>query len=659
MIMLGMAARTAHGTRGGRWRLGTVAAGLCVLSAAPAAPTSKLSLVPSSAFIQGQATDGVMIEVENAGQDARGTVTINSSGGRTVYPIELPRGARKKFIGYPLTTPDNRYDEISCDLDTDRGSVHADVRSSYYGEQQTPVLEISDEIGGLQFLDEGGPRSESNKKSVYVKPEDAPGRLIAYRRMGAVVLGPGAERMQDAAVQAVKEYVAQGGRLVFVGGAAAPVFTDRRWADVLPLSGVHGETRDVTLVAGGARFSSRLDVQAGIETPGSTRLPGGVVSHPVGLGVVVAIPFDLLQGPIKAWSGRAKFLTSLAATPTGSQLLASTPGFEQNGYGGQGQYMYSSSPGGYRGSRYYPPGAPVENDPFSFEPPQPTSVYLIIVCYLIVVAPVNFFVLRKLRRSELAWFTTPCISIIFAGCLLKLAASLYAGKMMTSAQGTLVIAEAVPDSAVFRGSSQLFFPTGGSYDLKLSGIDWLAPADEPQYGPSGPTDSPMTALDLDTGTLMVPGLSVRNLQFKELAYEQLIDAKGWLNFSVHRKGKTVDVTVTNTSPYTVTAGSLYVEGATEAVPELAPGATKSVSVPVLSEPGSFRAGHALDENSKNAAPPPGLAPDWNAYSWRIHRPILSATLAGFRPGPQIGNEVAGRGGFGLVAVGAEPTGGRR
>lgn len=44
--------------------------------------------------------------------------------------------------------------------------------------------------------------------------------------------------------------------------------------------------------------------------------------------------------------------------------------------------------------------------------PPPWSVGLVVFVYGLVVAPINFFVLKKLNRRELAWFTVPALSIL-------------------------------------------------------------------------------------------------------------------------------------------------------------------------------------------------------------------------------------------------------
>jgi hypothetical protein len=166
----------------------------------------------------------------------------------------------------------------------------------------------------------------------------------------------------------------------------------------------------------------------------------------------------------------------------------------------------------------------------------------------------------------------------------------------------------------------------------------MASNDMQRYGPSANSTAPVTALDLDLDQLVVPALSVRNLQFRELDYEQVVDTAGWFSFTAHRQGQKVDVTVINRSPYTLSAGSLAAEGASGPVLQLAPGASTTVSL-------------ARQVKSPN---PEG---NFQSYSLLIHRPILSGTLTGFRPGPQVGNEVSNRAGISLVAVGAVPTGG--
>jgi len=629
-------------------------AGLALLADLQAA--SKLLLAVNPNFTNGRAEDGLAIDVENNGQDAKGVVRVSSSGGVSLYPIELPRGAKKHFVAYPMRAPEYSYEQIEVLLDTDRGSIQVSANNDYTGDQGQLALEISDETGGLQFLADSAaapayPGAPVAGKACYAKPEDAPARLSAYASAKGVVLGAGAERMSDGAVAALKEYVIAGGRLVLVGGSGSPVFRDPRWADTIPITGLHAETRDISIKANGARFKASLSVQAGTPLPGSIVMPGGVIVHYQGLGGVIVIPFDILDGPAKKWLGRPKFLSSLLATQTGADVWQGAGPGNEYGYG----YGYGGPMRRYGGS--YPgamtAGAPRRDDPFAFEPPRPETVLWIILCYLVLVAPVNFLILRKLRRSELAWFTTPLISFVFAGFLLKLAAGLYLGKMMTESRGTLLVSEHMPNG-VFRGSTQLFFPTGGSYDLGLSGVDQISSGDANRYGAPSLNAEPLTAVDADQ--FLVPGLSVHNLQFKELTYEQLVDAKELLSLSARRVGNKLEVAITNRSPYELSGGSVFIEGKTQSTTQaidpgltIAPGATVHVSVPTRSSSG-------LQDPETGESYLATIADPLGRFSMLSHRTAFRAKLRGFRPGPQVGSEGADKGEINVVWVGEPVTG---
>src|SRR5271166_2737892 len=141
MIMQGMAARRVQIACVVGMRAVAIGAGLSMLAFSQAAP--RLTINPTPVFGVNTSPDaGLTIEVDNYGPDARGTVTIMSSGGSTVYPIELPRGAHKRFIAYPLTATQTSYEPVSCDLDTDRGSVHSEVDERPDDESRLPSLEI-------------------------------------------------------------------------------------------------------------------------------------------------------------------------------------------------------------------------------------------------------------------------------------------------------------------------------------------------------------------------------------------------------------------------------------------------------------------------------------------------------------------------------------
>jgi hypothetical protein len=586
----------------------------------------RLQLSAGPLFLGGNPSTGLTIDVENSGPDARGVIQVNAAGGTTFYPIELPRGAHKKLTGYPLTN-NNGYDTITCDLQTDRGSVEYEVPFGSYDDTRKP-LEITEDLGGLQFLkphaNAGGYRTTAASPVLYVKPEDAPGRLLAYRTLTYVVLGPGAERISDDAVHALIEYVLGGGVLIFNGGEVSAPMHDPRWSAVLPLLNAHASTQEVSLHIGNYGFRQVLGVQLGDAIAGSSRSLAGIIRNSYGMGQILVLPFDILEGPLKVWNGREDYFNSLVSMPTGRLIMWPSLGANE-------PMMGSYASGGY--VAYGPGGTVKKDDPFSFQPPQPESVALLILCYLILVAPVNFLILRKLKKSEWAWFTSPAISFVFAIFILKLASGLYFGKMMTAVNGSLVTDEGSP-LGIFRGSSQLFFPAGGSYDLELANVDWLSTA--PDYGFRTRPNQADSITAVDTGQqMLVPNLSTRNLQFKDVDFEQIIDTKGWFNFSIVRTKDDVKITITNHSNYMLKGGSISAEGAEAPLFGRGAGKSATVTVPVDS---SKVSGDSV-----------------SGYSQLIHRAILTGYLIGFRPGPQIGTEVRDRNSVRIAVVSKSST----
>ncbi len=398
--------------------------------------------------------------------------------------------------------------------------------------------------------------------------------LLAYRDIPTIILGPGSERISDEAVHALIEYVIGGGRLVFDGGAVAPTMHDTRWSEILPLRDPHAISKEISLHIGSAGVRNLLSVQDGARVDGCRVSQGGVISRTYGIGEVVVLPFDLLEGPLKAWDGRAAYFNDLTQIPTGiSTVWPSLDVDSDEPYGSRYPSYYNTTYVGGQGQT-----SDLTNDPFSYHAPDSGTVGILVICYLILVAPINFLILRKLRRSELAWFTTPAISIVFAVFILRLAAGLYLGKMMTAVKGTMLVAENQP-IGIFRGSSQLFFPSGGSYDLKLANVDWLSTPESFSGRNNGLDNNDFVALDV--GQMVVPDLNVKNLQFKDIGFEQLIDSTGWFTLGVVRSSDEVIITVANHSPYALQTGSISAEGGQAPIVSLPAGGSATVKVPVV------------------------------------------------------------------------------
>ncbi|RYG22828.1 hypothetical protein EON82_15925, partial [bacterium] len=438
-------------------------------------------------------TSVMTVLLENDGPDARGVVRVTSDTGEMLYPVELPRGARKKL----LTLPPAGWGELSFSLETNQGNVRRRMPSINFGNQNGgTILLVGDDIGGLGFLR----RQTDGKSSIstgdsYVTAEEAPDRPVAYRQFNVVALGPGSERMTDGTVRALRDYALAGGTLVFFGGASAPTLEDPRWAAALPGKGWHPTTLAGSKVLGdlgsyplGERFTVLTPNE--MASGSRARKEGATVlesERGYGLGRVVVLGYSPLEQPLSVWEGRTKALTRFVRAGETQRSRQFQAAFLRQGYGevryGGGTVGYSTTtmgPGGTTvtmtpippppastagsmGATPWPGYRSASEDPFSTTLPPTSSVFGLLAIYFVLVVPVSFLVLRKMKRGEFAWVTAPVLSLGFAGLLFKSAQSLYAASLSSASQGVVVLQEGSPEG-IFFGTSQMFFPRGGVYD---------------------------------------------------------------------------------------------------------------------------------------------------------------------------------------------------
>ncbi len=574
----------------------------------------------------------IAVTFENNGPDAVGMLSV----GELSYPVNLPRGSHKKLITYPVS----QWGSVQFVFSSNQGLIRKEYRNDQPTSQDSGAIAlISDTPGDLSFLQSSGSGSMGGQEAirlhgVYCQPANAPDRPAGYRGIGAVMLGGGSERMTDEEVNALKSYALTGGTLVFLGGASSPILSDPRWQAFLP-------AHDFSAITLGT--SAKLEALGDESVPSFTILDGKPIKgatansdnghllsaeRSIGLGRALYLSYNPLDSPLNKWPGRKAALLSMLK-PTifgsGTNLLGSYSRDTSN----DPPVMYSA-PGG----RTYaiPSGVPMAprpfegtDDPFSTKLPPTEKVFGVLGAYFFVVVPLNFLILKKLKRGELAWITAPILSLGFAGALFSSAQNLYSQKMSTATQGLLVIQEGV-DDGMFVGTSQMFVPRSGRYDLKLTGVDSLGAVDTDRYYYGSPFDqNDNSTLDaIDTGEVTVPDMPVNNLAFKEISFRQRFPVGSWFSIDAKRASKFVaDVTVRNNSPYAVRDAYLMAAGQDYKIKDLEPGQTVTASIKHISgQPDSSG----------------GLA----SFSARYGSVLLTGSLDGLRPGPQIGNEVAGR-----------------
>jgi hypothetical protein len=280
-------------------------------------------------------------------------------------------------------------------------------------------------------------------------------------------------------------------------------------------------------------------------------------------------------------------------------------------------------------------------DPFSIKLPDAGFIFTVLAIYFCAVIPANFLILRKLKRGELAWFTAPVLSLIFAAEFFTRASSLYSASLSTATQG-IIIAQQGDPNGMFVGRSQMFIPHSGTYDLKLAGVDSLDVENPDLYRFNRRAIDPnLNAVDV--GEIRAPHMPADNLAFREMSYRQFVPEAQLFSIEVTKDRQ---CTVRNTSPYRLYGSQIIVGGRYIDLGALIPGGSRTVP---LSAALKIHSG----PNQGTVDPMSFGFEDFTARGGNV---ALVGTLKGYRPGPQLGTTVENRTDVRLALVAKEALG---
>ncbi|MBS1701013.1 MAG: hypothetical protein JST12_05075 [Armatimonadetes bacterium] len=468
--------------------------------------------------------------IENRGPDVNGILTTSSDREQTnvEYPVELPTGSKKRVL-FQISA----YNEGFIQLRIPSGTIEQPVKGDYNPEQIRIGL-VSDNPSDLIFL-KSQPTNSNGGDNAGIgvggcTPDDAPDRLLGYECLDALVLGDGTDRLRDDQVHAIRQYIRSGGVVLFIGGAAPTAVSDQRWRDILPVENLQVVTKSgVTRTEGQTTANTKY-----VEVPNAKSY-----LRSYGLGLVSFLSVNPFESPIRE-SGDRKSMVLRSLPRFHRQqvvrMLDSQIGLEGNDY--EGSYPPASSTvtgpaGSPPGSGLPPIARSLNQDPFQIKPPPVETIMYVLIAYIIVVIPINFFILRRMNRLERAWITTPIISVVFSAILLNSTISLYSAGATTRTKSIAVV-DANGEGLAF-ARSEMFFPRASSYDLKLKGVETLM--SESRYG-----NSLSTGVNLiDNGrNIIAPAVSTGNLAFKDLSYTQSTEEGAGLRMTLVKvDGQTV------------------------------------------------------------------------------------------------------------------------
>lgn len=228
--------------------------------------------------------------------------------------------------------------------------------------------------------------------------------------------------------------------------------------------------------------------------------------------------------------------------------------------------------------------------PLNLRPPDLKLIVIFLLVYLVLLVPVNYFVLKRMDKRELAWVTTPVIVLLFTVGAYGIG---YATKGNRLVLNTVTVVESTAGQGVAEAVSELliFSPSRSAYTLHLGNGGLLARemgTNESSYSHGGysPRERETSPLTFSTvGQGMTRLTSVEQVRVDMWAFRQFmmahrLDLGGGFSAQLTKGRPATDPratgTVTNHTPYHLALCELYVDGALVNSFALDPGQTVTV-----------------------------------------------------------------------------------
>lgn len=506
----------------------------------------------------------IVVTVANDGPPIEGelrVVTGGSAGNRVVYssPVSLPTQSNKRVPLYVYVQ--GITDQLTVILFDERGNAVREAEGALDRLQNEALLYgvVSGEPAALGFLENvTGDRPEAAVALLDV--EALPSVTAAWNALDVLIMtNVDSGRLTSAQREALEGWVSTGGRLVVAGGPGWRQ-TTAALDDLLPVTVTGSESRDdlPTLRAlGGSAFRDPgpYVVATGRLRDGSLLLYEDDLpllarrSH--GAGAIYFLALDPGLAPLLDWQGNASLWSEIAGRMTPLPFWAQ---------GARNSYSAAQA------LRSLP----------SLRLPSGAGLFLFLFLYVVIVGPVNYLVLRRLRRREWAWVTIPVIIVAFSMMAYLTGFSLRGNTVVLN---EMSIAYGHVDGEQMRVNSLLgvYSPRRATYDVVLPDDILIRPFDRDYGGMAGSGNlraiSRGSNVVLDDVRVDVSGLET----FVADSYRPAPEVTGQAALRLVGGGAELEVSVQNNGSTTLTDAGLLFGSTFLPLGDLRPGDAQSAS----------------------------------------------------------------------------------
>lgn len=353
------------------------------------------------------------VELVSRREDFKGRLEVTVKAGQTtrpvfVKPLDLIRDTGTRHWIYfrsPATAYRERNGEYVWRVIDHRGRVvvqqpwrNPDILPS--GDTCIAVMRGPDVAGaGLgALMDE---KSEIRTNVRFLSPPTAPDRAIGYESVDVLVWlnpDPNQQLAVPAQEEAIVDYVRRGGNLVLGAGSGWQALTQSFLAEMLPAtptgSRLSSGMRELSAYSDEDQSRSAIVLLQFSDVRGDVLLASGgrpaVVRGSFGLGHVTLIGFDSTKAPVATLKDRKRLWSELLGLDTTQRSRADIAG------------AANASIPLMRGLDDFP----------GFKPINFTFVGIFLVVYVILIGPVDYFVLKRMKKLHWTWITFPTVAVV-------------------------------------------------------------------------------------------------------------------------------------------------------------------------------------------------------------------------------------------------------
>lgn len=578
----------------------------------------------------------VALDLENRGAQFTGEVSISVFNAdwrtRTTYhrPVVLGSRARQRVFVYA---------SLSARSSPLRATLRAGKRFDLTREASLRVIPAFDSLivvvgrepGTLSFLS-GTPRAPSAqppgvfsqappasppyRPTLHVAdstPDLLPHAPYGYSAADLLVMGEvSAQAFRPETREALRRWVLSGGTVVVMGGPDWARLKDPFYETILPVRVDSAVALDklpaLSHAHGGGVPGSTVITHAAPKPWATVLLKQGdlplIVEGPVGSGRVIFLAFDATRPPLREWRGQRSLWNHLlgraeSATPV-IRAAFNAPGM----YGGG---MYAGPPGRVVYSPYYSPYSATLAEPQlaqavlnipAMQTPPFWLVALFLGGYAVLLIPVNYSLLKRRRRRELAWLTTPAIVVLFTFLAYLTGYGMKGGRALAN-QVSLVETRTGSRWAGVVSVAGLFSPAKTSYNIAAS--DAAAAICEVDLSRLGQRSRDLSVLQADRMSL--PGVAMDMWSMRVFKMQSLARLGRGFVGDVVVAGGLAKGRVTNRTGFDLTDCQVHFGGSRQWLGRLPSGGSAAICLNVGAGQPSFLAPGAWPSSPPYSAPP--------------------------------------------------------